>query len=73
MRGTVITITGAKGGIGKSIIAVNLAVALRRSLQSRVVIVDADTQFGDVSNMLNLKPSLTAANLIAQLDHTGTV
>ena len=53
-RGTVITVTGAKGSIGKTMLSVNLAVAIREHTDKSVAIVDADTQFGDVATMLDL-------------------
>jgi pilus assembly protein CpaE len=67
-RGTVITVTGAKGGIGKTVIAVNLALALHRETGKRVVILDADTQFGDVATMLDMSPGRTVADLLRQHD-----
>jgi len=67
-RGTVITVTGAKGGIGKTVISVNLAVALQRETGKRVVILDADTQFGDVATMLDLSPTRTVVDLLQQRD-----
>lgn len=63
-RGSVITIAGAKGGIGKSIVSVNLALALRRETGKTVAVIDADTQFGDVATMLDLQPTVTAADLV---------
>jgi pilus assembly protein CpaE len=65
-RGTVITVTGAKGGIGKTVISVNLALALHRETGKRVVILDADTQFGDVATMLDLSATQTVAGLLRQ-------
>ena len=41
-RGTVITVAGAKGGIGKSAIATNLAIALRQVTGQEVALVDGD-------------------------------
>jgi pilus assembly protein CpaE len=67
-RGTVITVTGAKGGIGKTVISVNLALALHRETGKRVAILDADTQFGDVATMLDLSPGQTVADLLRQRD-----
>jgi pilus assembly protein CpaE len=63
-RGTVICVTGAKGGIGKSVASVNLAVALRLETGKSVALVDADTQFGDVATLLDLAPVMTAADLL---------
>ena len=45
----VVTVMSAKGGSGKTVTATNLAVMLARAHDpSRVCIVDADLQFGDV-------------------------
>ena len=66
-RGTVITVTGGKGGIGKSVISVNLALALKQETGVSVVIFDADTQFGDVATMLDLSPNRTVGDLMAKL------
>jgi len=67
-RATVVTVTGAKGGVGKSVLAVNLALALRRETDKSVVIVDTDTEFGDVITMLNLTPDRSAGDLLKHLD-----
>jgi pilus assembly protein CpaE len=67
-RGTIVTVTGAKGGIGKTVISVNLAVALRKETGRQVVVLDADTQFGDVATMFDLSPSRTVADVLRTLD-----
>lgn len=67
-RGTVVTITGAKGGIGKSVISVNLAIALAQETERSVVIFDADTDYGDVATMLDITPVQTLADLVPRLD-----
>ncbi|MHB1125748.1 MAG: AAA family ATPase [Bacillota bacterium] len=59
----VITIFSTKGGVGKTTIAVNLAVALKQMTRKSVVLVDLDLQFGDVSTMLNITPQKTLAQL----------
>jgi len=61
--GTIITIFGAKGGIGKTTIATNLAVALAQKLQQSVCLVDLDTRFGDVALMLDIQAERTIADL----------
>jgi len=61
--GTIITVFGAKGGIGKTTIATNLAVALAQKLQQSVCLVDLDTRFGDVALMLDIQPERTIADL----------
>ena len=73
-RGTVITVAGAKGGIGKSVLSVNLAVALRDETKRAVLIIDADTQFGDVATMLDVTPQHNVSDVVRQrasLDRTG--
>jgi len=60
--GTVITVFGAKGGIGKSTVATNLAVSLAQHGAS-TVIVDLDTGFGDVTAMLDVRAERTLSDL----------
>jgi pilus assembly protein CpaE len=62
-RGTVITVAGAKGGIGKTTLAANLAVALRQVTNQEVAIVDGDAQFGDIAVMLTLDVERSVADL----------
>jgi pilus assembly protein CpaE len=50
----VLTVAGAKGGIGKTTVATNLAIALREATGQEVVLVDCDAQFGDVAVMLDM-------------------
>jgi pilus assembly protein CpaE len=58
-RARVFTVFSPKGGTGKSVTATNLAAALSRHRQSRVLLVDLDVQFGDVAIMLGLEPQRT--------------
>jgi len=63
-RGRVTAVFCTKGGAGKSVIAINLAVALARQTISPVVLVDADLQFGDVALMLGLQPVHTILDAV---------
>jgi pilus assembly protein CpaE len=68
-QGTVVTVFGAKGGIGKSTVATNLAVSLAKKSNTSVVIVDLDNGFGDVAGMLDLRPERTLLDLIRDIEH----
>jgi len=68
-NGKVITVFSGKGGVGKTMIAVNLAVALSQRPTTKVAIVDADIQFGDVALFLNLLPRSTIADVLSDVDH----
>jgi pilus assembly protein CpaE len=59
--GRVVSVFCTKGGTGKSVVAINLAVALAKRTIQPVVLVDADLQFGDVALMLQLQPTHTIA------------
>lgn len=60
---TVITIFGAKGGLGKSTIAANLAVKLAEK-RKKVALVDLDLQFGDLHIFLDIEPKDTIIELV---------
>ena len=52
--GRVLAFYGAKGGVGTTTIAINAAIALHRELGRKVVLVDANLQFGDHRVFLDL-------------------
>lgn len=60
----VIAIYSAKGGVGKTTLAVNLAWSLARLSARPTVLVDLDLQFGDVGPMVHDKPDITIRELI---------
>src|SRR5581483_2433202 len=67
-RGKLWSVFGAKGGVGKTTLAVNLAVTLTRQPNLRVALVDTDLEFGDIGAHLNLAPSRTIMDLVLRLD-----
>ncbi|MFO8081671.1 MAG: response regulator [Armatimonadota bacterium] len=68
-----ISVTGAKGGIGKSMITVNLAVSFARQHPGEAVLIDFYGQYGNVPLMLDLNPSYNIGELATfagELDST---
>ena len=59
--GEVITVYGARGGLGATTLAVNLAVRIASLTSSNCGLVDLDLQRGDVATFLNLTPVQTLA------------
>jgi pilus assembly protein CpaE len=60
--GHLVAVYSPQGGAGVTTIAVNMAVAMMRE-GTRVLLVDADLQFGDVGVFLNLKAKNTIVDL----------
>jgi pilus assembly protein CpaE len=54
--GSIIAVTGIKGGIGKTTVSVNLALSLAMETDRSVALVDLDLPYGDIAMLLNLKP-----------------
>jgi pilus assembly protein CpaE len=70
--GQIVAVFSPKGGVGRTTIAVNLAVAIAQDLQKKVVVVDGSFQFGDVGVLLNLNPkNKSIADLAPEIDATG--
>jgi pilus assembly protein CpaE len=66
--GMVVTVFSPKGGVGRTTLAVNLAVAAAQDCGKKVVLVDGSFQFGDVGVLLNLNPkSKSMADLIPEM------
>ena len=67
--GRVVAVFSPKGGVGRTTIAVNLAVAAATSLGKKTVVMDGSFQFGDVGVLLNLNPrNKSIADLIPELE-----
>src|SRR4051794_12976454 len=63
-RGKLVTIFSPKGGVGKTTIAVNLALALGMGGTKTVCVVDLDLSFGDIAITLQLFPARTFADAV---------
>ena len=59
-----ISIFSNKGGIGKTSLAVNLALEISNLTKEPTIIVDFNSQFGDVSSFLNVKSDFGISYLL---------
>ena len=66
--GKTIAVFNTKGGVGKTFIVDNLALALAQNADVKVVIVDLDLHSGDACTMLNLKPKRTISDLVENIE-----
>lgn len=64
--GRILVVASPKGGVGKTTVAVNVAVALAESEPSQVVIVDLDLQFGDVATQLGISPRHSTVDALSK-------
>ena len=72
--GKVVTIMSPKGGAGKTMTAANVALQLAMWTDpTRVVVVDADLQFGDVCVAMNVAPDYTIVEAASDLDRLDDV
>ncbi len=70
--GIVVAVFSPKGGVGRTTVAVNLAVAAATELGKKVVLIDGSFQFGDVGVLLNLNPkNKSIADLVPELEQAG--
>lgn len=60
-----IAVTGGKGGVGKTTVALNLALVLAKS-GSRVLLLDADTDLANVSLLVGSYRERTLADVVAR-------
>ena len=59
-----IAVTGGKGGVGKTNVSANLAVALA-DMGKRTLLLDADLGLANIDVILGLQPKVTLADLVA--------
>ena len=62
IKGCVVCVTSAKGGVGKTIFTTNLA-GIYHYLKKRVLLIDMDLSCGGISVLLNLNNTKTIYNL----------
>lgn len=59
----VVTITSGKGGVGKTNLTVNLAIALKK-IDKRVLIIDADLGLSNVEVLLGISPKYNVKDVL---------
>jgi len=68
ITGKIVSVYGAKGGVGTSTLVTNLAIAIHEITKSRVAIVDGSLQFGDIGVMLNISSGKSIVAAVEQID-----
>ncbi len=69
--GHVVVVYSPQGGVGTTTIATSLASGLMKE-GIKVLLVDADLQFGDIGVILNLQQQSTMVDLVADVDDLDT-
>lgn len=62
-RGHMVAVVGLKGGVGRTTLAVNMAIALRQRIDGDVILMEAHHGLSDLSLNLNLLSRHTLASL----------
>lgn len=71
-QGEIISIFSPKGGIGRTTIITNLAVAVKQISKKRVALVDGSLFFGDVGIMMDIRNTKTMSDLQGRLETLDT-
>ena len=72
-NGKIVTFFSPKGKSGKTTLIANLAMAISRTTNATVGIIDADLQFGDMAFFFNLKPQSTIVEAARDTDFLSPV
>lgn len=72
-RGRVVSFIGARGGVGSSTLAVNMAWTLAELTQEAVIAIDLDLNFGTMGLSLNLDPKQSVADALTDSDRIDSV
>ena len=58
-KAQIISFFSAKGGVGKSMLALNTSLIINEKLNKKVLLIDLDLQFGDIALMVNKQNEMT--------------
>lgn len=62
------TVFSNKGGIGKTSVALNLALELAKTTKENVALIDLNFQLGDITTFMDLKPSFNISYMLKNPD-----
>lgn len=65
-KGRIVAVYSPKGGVGRSTILTNLAVATAQASGKKVALIDGSIYFGDIGLMLNLVPSRSLGDVAVE-------
>ena len=63
-KGNIITVFSTKGGVGKTFLSINLAIALAKVSEKRVCLVDLDLDFGNAALALDVVSRFTILDIV---------
>lgn len=69
----IVTVMGARGGVGATTVAVNLAAILAEQTHKRTALVDLDPQEGSVSLVLDIQPSTGVRDVLEKPDRIDSL
>jgi len=72
-RCATVTVFSTKGGVGKTVLSINMGAYMAGLGEGRVVLVDLDLQFGDVGIAMGMHPEKTILDLVEDMVETGEV
>lgn len=72
-KGGVTAFLEAKGGVGSTTLAVNVAHVLAEKHKAEVLLIDFDLQFGDVGISLDMHPRSTVSDALRQPDRVDSM
>jgi len=58
-KAQIVSFFSAKGGVGKSVLALNSSLIIHEKFNKKVLLIDLDLQFGDIALMVNKQNEMT--------------